>query len=621
MNDKDKRIRDILIEQNYVTEDDIAQAEKYAKEKHTSLVEYLLRNELLTKDILGQAMAESFGLPFANIDAHPPHPDVVMMLPETLARKYHMVVFKEDDKTVTVATDSPEPTELAHSPKTKPSDDEPKEAGQFLDEVRKHFAPKELKIVYALEEDIEKIMILYRKSLNDRFDAIVKKEDRIAPAIVDEILEDAVIYQASDVHFEPQEKDVLLRFRIDGVLKKVARIDKTHYDNVLNRIKVLSQLRTDEHFATQDGAFAHQIGETKIDMRVSIVPTINGEKVVMRILAAYIDSFKFSDLGLSPENEEMLVAASKKPFGMILVVGPTGSGKTTTLYSLLRFLNKPTINIATIEDPVEYKLTGVNHIQVNPQTNLTFAKGLRSIVRQDPDVILVGEIRDRETADMAVNAALTGHLLLSTFHANDAATGVPRLMDMGVEPFLLSSTLELLIAQRLVRTLCRNCRHSFKVPVEELQKECPHIEHYLQQSDGITLYKSKGCQSCGHTGFRGRTALFEFIPVNDEMKKLILNNPSAGEIWDLAKKSGASTLFHDGIEKVRNGVTTMEELLRVAKPPEFVFENDIELDQAEEGAPAENPEPAEGGESSDSDDADENLDLLSGPQLAPEPAT
>jgi type II secretory ATPase GspE/PulE/Tfp pilus assembly ATPase PilB-like protein len=241
---------------------------------------------------------------------------------------------------------------------------------------------------------------------------------------------------------------------------------------------------------------------------------------------------------------------------MILVTGPTGSGKTTTLYAVLKVLNQPGVNITTIEDPVEYKILGTNQIQVNPQTNLTFAKGLRSIVRQDPDIILVGEIRDLETAEIAVNAALTGHLLLSTFHANDAATSIPRLLDMGVEPFLLASTLELILAQRLVRKICENCRTSY-----------PHSSSYFPEKT-VTLYKGKGCKNCSNTGFKGRTAIFEFIEINDAMEDLILKHPSSREIWELAQKNGAQSLFADGLEKVKSGLTTLEELLRVARPAE-----------------------------------------------------
>ena len=301
-------------------------------------------------------------------------------------------------------------------------------------------------------------------------------------------------------------------------------------------------------------------------MRVSVIPVLDGEKITIRLLAEYVKGFTFSDLGVSGKDQEVFMSAAKKPFGMILVTGPTGSGKTTTLYALLKMLNNPAVNITTIEDPVEYKIPGVNSIQVNPQTNLTFAKGLRSIVRQDPDIILVGEIRDLETAEIAVNAALTGHLLFSTFHANDAATAIPRLLDMGVEPFLMASTLELVIAQRLVRKICDQCRVSFTPKAEELDKTFPDTKKFFPKSLP-TLYKGKGCKNCGNTGYKGRTAIFEFIEVRGEMRELILKRPSTQEIQELARKNGSLSLFDDGLEKVKNGITTIEELLRVAMPP------------------------------------------------------
>ncbi|MBT4448047.1 MAG: type II/IV secretion system protein, partial [Candidatus Komeilibacteria bacterium] len=273
----------------------------------------------------------------------------------------------------------------------------------------------------------------------------------------------------------------------------------------------------------------------------------------------------FSNLGLSIKHQEILEEEARKPFGMILVTGPTGSGKTTTLYALLKLLNKPEVNITTIEDPVEYKIPGINQIQINNQTNLSFAKGLRSIVRQDPDIILVGEIRDEETAEISVNAALTGHLLLSTFHSNDAATAIPRLLDMEVEPFLLASTLELVIAQRLARRICEHCRVSINKEDKVIKKLIKNIDPKL--ADKIsTLYKGKGCNICSDTGYSGRTALYEIIKVSAEMQDLILQNPSKQQLWDLAQKQGSVSLFEDGLEKVKSGVTTLEELMRVSPP-------------------------------------------------------
>lgn len=419
-----------------------------------------------------------------------------------------------------------------------------------MTELQKLFPGKQILIMYSLSEDIEAVFIHYRKPLETRFSEIIKKQKLVAPSLIDEIIDDALAFHASDVHFEPQEKEVLVRFRVDGALREAGRIPKDQYENILNRIKVSSHMRIDEHFSAQDGAMRYAKKGVAVDMRVSVIPMLDGEKVAMRLLAQYVRAFTLGDLGLSSAHQAHLESAAKKPFGMILVTGPTGSGKTTTLYALVKLLNRPEINITTIEDPVEYKLTGINQIQVNPQTNLTYAKGLKSILRQDPNLILVGEVRDQETAEIAVNAALTGHLLFSTFHANDAATAIPRLLDMGIEPFLMASTLELIIAQRLVRRICEQCRHS-----------------YTTGKKGERLYKGRGCEACHGSGYAGRTALFEFLEITPEMETLILKHPSTSEIWALARTQGARSMYEDGLEKVKSGVTTREELLRVTQPP------------------------------------------------------
>jgi type II secretory ATPase GspE/PulE/Tfp pilus assembly ATPase PilB-like protein len=358
--------------------------------------------------------------------------------------------------------------------------------------------------------------------------------------------------------------DVVIRFRIDGALQEVARLPKERYENLLNRIKVQSRLRMDEHFATQDGSLRYDHNTESVDLRTSIAPTIEGEKIVLRVLGSYVSNLALTSLGLSDRNMETLDQVTRKPFGMILVTGPTGSGKTTTLYALVKSMNETDVNITTIEDPVEYKLLGINQIQVNLQTDLTFAKGLRSIVRQDPDIILVGEIRDNETAEIAVNAALTGHLLLSTFHANDAATAIPRLLDMGIEPFLLASTLNVILAQRLVRKICKNCKHSMAVLPRNLPIK--QAEKYFGTQE-VNLYEGGKCVACNQTGYKDRVAITELIVVTPQMQALILTNPSSQQVWALARQQGTRSLFEDGLDKVKEGVTSLDELLRVAEAP------------------------------------------------------
>ena len=545
-------IKKILLEGNYVSKEDIKKAENYAEEHKVSFLEYLFTEELTNQDIIGQAVSESYNLPYLDLKSSSISKEQVNLIPEEIAKKYHAVVYSDKDKKIVIATDDPLNESLISS----------------MEEV---FPGSLVSVGYALGEFIDALFVNYQKSLETRFSEILKSEQHIAPELLEEIFEDALVFRASDIHFEPQILNVVIRFRIDGVMHEAGRIPKEYYENILNRIKVKSGLRIDEHFSTQDGSLRYENkNKVIIDMRTSIAPTVEGEKVVLRVLAAYVQSLTFSDIGLSEEQKNVLQHASNKPFGMILVVGPTGSGKTTTLYVLLKLLNSSDSNITTIEDPVEYKIQGINQIQVNVETNLTFSNGLRSIVRQDPDTILVGEIRDNETAEIAINAALTGHLLLSTFHANDAATAIPRLIDMGLEPFLHASTLEVIIAQRLVRKICDNCKHSITLKKSYFNNPLfKSVASYF--NDGTTtLYEGKGCESCGHTGFHGRTAIFEFIEVTPSLKELITKKPSSQDIWKQARSEGAKSLFEDGIMKVKNGVTTLDELLRVAEPPKNI---------------------------------------------------
>ncbi|MBT4277758.1 type II/IV secretion system protein [Candidatus Falkowbacteria bacterium] len=544
LNIDDKKIADILLKESYISEEDFKKGAEFAKNFHSTIVKYLLSEELINKDLLGQAIAESFKVSYSDLNTNIPAKEQVLKIPEALAKKYRAVLFTEEKNSVVIATDNLEQKNLKIG-------------------LKKIFKTKKIILSYSLPEDIDEIFIFYRKTLDTRFASIVKNQNKIAPEIITEIFQDALLYRASDIHFEPQEKEVVIRFRVDGLLYEAGRLPKEHYENILNKIKVMANLRMDDHFSAQDGAIRYTAEKgVAVDMRISILPALDGEKIVVRLLAEYVKDFSLSDVGLLEKNQEMLLKAARKPFGMILVSGPTGSGKTTTLYSLVKYINKPEVNITTIEDPVEYKVVGVNQIQVNQRTELTFSKGLRSIVRQDPDIILVGEIRDKETAEIAVNAALTGHLLFSTFHANDAATSVPRLLDLGAEPFLLASTLELLISQRLARRICENCRYSYKETISSLQKKIPNAKKYFN-SKSLTLYKGKGCKSCNDTGYHGRTAIFEFIQITKELEELILTSPSSQQIIALAKKQGFNSLFDDGLEKVKKGITTLDELLRV----------------------------------------------------------
>lgn len=545
------QLKSALLVGKFVTEDDLKLAEKEATEQNSNFAEVLLNKGIITNDILGQAMAESLGVPYADLNSRIPTKEQVKKIPEDFARKNNAIVFTETDKSVVIATDDPEKIKGAS-------------------QLENLFKGKNIEFAFSLTEDIKQSLSHYRESLSTRFAEILKSKRSAAPEIIEEILKDAEALRTSDIHLEPQEEDVQIRFRIDGLLQEAGRVPKDLFENILNWIKVRSHLRIDEHFSAQDGSMRFESDNTEVDLRISIVPTLDGEKVAIRILAKYVKGFTLGELGLNKQDQELVRRASKKPFGMILVTGPTGSGKTTTLYSVMKMLNIPGVNVTTIEDPVEYKVKNLNQIQVNEATGLTFAKGLRTVVRQDPDIILVGEIRDKETAEIAVNAALTGHLLLSTFHANDAATSMPRLLDMGIEPFLLASTLEIVIAQRLARKICENCRYSKTYEMSEIEKKIPNAKKYFGDTKTITLYEGKGCTACSNTGYSGRTAIFEIIQITPEVQELILENPSSQKIWQLAEKQGAHSLFEDGVEKVKAGLTSLDETLRVVTPPENI---------------------------------------------------
>ena len=583
----DEALKKLLLEQSYVSEEDIKRAEDMAKSHGSTLRDALTELELLSQDLYESAVAEYYKLPYYDVGQKPPSAELVEMLPEDIARTYSCVVVAKDEGSVTVATSDPTNEKMEEAVRKNlgqktsqfPEGEEERMTsrktataaprfsfGKKKAEERTSYAGT-VNFVYASNKAIESFFVHYRKPLATRFQQIIEQNRKVAPEILEEIFQDAIALRASDIHFEPQDKEVMVRFRVDGVLHEAGRIPKEYYEGVVNRMKIAANLHIDEHHAAQDGAIRYDTGKGMMDIRVSIVPVVDGEKIVLRLLSEYVRSLTLADLGCSEENRKVLEQASRKPFGMILTTGPTGSGKSTTLYALLKLRNHPDVNISTIEDPVEYKVQGINHIQVNPETNLTFANGLRALMRQDPNIILVGEIRDGETASIAVNAALTGHLLFSTLHANDACTSVPRLLEMGVEPFLLASTLEVVIAQRLLRKICPHCRYSYTVAKSGIKDLFPNAEKFFDESGDVLLYKGKGCESCGGIGFQGRLAVHELLVITPDIEALIVARKSSAEIEQQARKNGMKSLFEDGFSKVRSGITTLEELLRVANPP------------------------------------------------------
>lgn len=389
-------------------------------------------------------------------------------------------------------------------------------------------------------------------------------EEQTVSELLEDIIKDAYEKDASDVHFEPREKDMIVRYRIDGILHDVLTIAKELEAALVFKVKISANLKTDEHFAPQDGRIGFVMGEIKFDSRVSVVPTTHGEKIVIRLLTSGGRGLELKDLGFNEASLPVVENNYQKPYGLIVAAGPTGSGKTTTLYSILKLVNSREVNISTIENPVEYSLEGVNHIQVNTKADLTFASGLRALLRQDPDIIMIGEIRDKETARIAINAAMTGHLVLSTIHTNDSVTTIPRFIDMGVEGYLVSTTLNLVIAQRLARKLCTKCKKKKKMTAESHER-LNHIRPDLAAliKAGDEVYEESGCSECRDTGFKGRIGLYEVLEVDKEIRQLISDEEDSDTIFDAARKKGLSLIVEDGVSKVKAGITSISELLRV----------------------------------------------------------
>ena len=392
----------------------------------------------------------------------------------------------------------------------------------------------------------------------ENVDLLMVQDESPATSLVNSVIIKATTVGASDVHFEPYEDEAVVRLRLDGVLHDLLKIPISTYQSVVSRIKVLANLNVAERRVPQDGRIGVKIGGKNLDIRVSVVPTVFGERVVLRLLDKTGSLLTLDQLGLYPEDEKKVKDLASRPYGIVLVTGPTGAGKSTTLYAMILHIKDPKRNIITIEDPVEYQIKGVSQIQVNPKVGLTFASGLRAVLRQDPDVIMVGEIRDAETADIAVHAALTGHLVLSTLHTNDAPSAVTRLADMGIEPFLIASSLEGVIAQRLVRKICQHCKEPYRPSEEELREL--GIEGY----EG-PFYRGRGCDKCLGTGYSGRIGVFEVLVLDEDLKSLITKTQDANKIRALAREKGFKTMIEDGVRKVKEGITTSNELLSAVK--------------------------------------------------------
>ena len=582
-----KGIVDTLFEKKLISQDQLSQIQTEAARAGKSPETVIREKGLVAPEDYAKTFSEVYGVDFIQLEGIQVPQKLLDLVPRSVSQKYNAVPFALDETNGILSVAMLDPLDL--------------QTVEFLERQTgfkvKTFISTQKEIEKVLEAQSGKVIgEEISAALKEISDTTIKIEEnqgnledeatlRDAPVarIVGIVLETAVKIGASDIHIEPNETDTRLRYRVDGILEEKRKLPKAMHDSLVARIKILSNMKIDEKRLPQDGRFKVEVGKAKTDLRISTLPTIYGEKVVIRLLKEEGEVFSFQDLGLRGLSLKRIEEAMLKPVGMILVTGPTGSGKTVTLASALSKLNTIRVNIITIEDPVEIIVPGVNQVQVNPQAGLTFATGLRSFLRQNPDIIMVGEIRDSETAELAVHAALTGHLVLSTIHTNSAAGAIPRLLDMKIENFLLASTLNAVLAQRLVRRICPDCKEEY-APPEEVQKDIKDVVEQIthsqilmskdksivdavkkSQSDKITLFRGKGCDKCGGTGYRGRTGIFEVLEMSTEMQKLTLGSRSSGEINDLAVKEGMLTLEQDGYLKSLEGITTIEEVLRVSK--------------------------------------------------------
>ncbi len=542
-----EQLKSLILKNGLIDEKGFLRLEEEAKNASYSLSEILVEKDIIADENLGILISDFLKLPFVVLAKTTIPPDIFNIIPEKMARKKKIIPFARDATTIKLAMADPSNKELV----------------QMIS--KKIGLP--IMIFLATEQDISNTLKIYRKDLQKTFDQLIKTSEIPMSKIVDLLINYAYQDKASDVHIEPEEKDSLVRFRIDGILHDVLFLPKSLHDQIITRIKILSRLRTDEHLSPQDGKMRINVEDEEIDVRVSILPVTEGEKAALRLLSSKFRKFSLIDLGMNEKDLKKVTTAYGKSYGMILSTGPTGSGKTTSIYAILKILNTREKNITTIEDPAEYRIKGVNQINVNTKTNLTFANGLRSILRQDPNIVFVGEIRDSETAGIAVNASLTGHLVLSTLHTNDAATALPRLIDMNIEPFLVASTINVIIAQRLVRKICEICKGTRTITKEELLSNLPPdvINKFVGEKTHLIIYQGAGCKICHLTGYSGRIGVFEVLEVTKDIRDLITKRQDADVILQKAIEQGLTTMLDDGLEKVIKGLTTIEEVLRVTK--------------------------------------------------------
>lgn len=585
-----KQLKDFLLDGEVLDSQEIENVFAQAEEEKKPMGDLLLEKKLVSQDELNKLYAYILGTPFVDMSKESINPDILKIIPEPIAKKYKIIAFDKSESNLKVAMLNPGDL-------------------QTIEFIKKKTG---LSVTPCLttEEGINNILKQYEKSLKAEFGdmigmddgdkitkgAIVEKSDKDSDKklskeaedlpvikVVDTLIKHAILESASDIHIEPDEKEVRVRYRIDGILHDAMTLPRKIMTGIIARIKVLANLKLDEHRLPQDGRFKIINDEYKISFRVNILPIFDGEKVVMRLLDETSKGLTLEKMGLQGEALEVVHREVTKPNGMILVTGPTGSGKTTTLYTIMDILNTPTVNISTVEDPVEYRMPRVNQTQINSKIGLTFAASLRALLRQDPDIIMVGEIRDEETMEIAMHAAMTGHLVLSTLHTNSAAGTLPRLLDMGAEPFLVASTTNVVIAQRLVRKLCNECKVEYSLDAKEvatLKKNIDtermidimgkneQLKAIIDSKKGwqaIKFYRPGGCKRCNSEGYKGRLGIYEVLEANEEIEKLITQAASAETIEKKAVEMGMLTMIEDGFIKAAQGVTSIEEILRVTK--------------------------------------------------------
>ncbi|MDD5110757.1 MAG: GspE/PulE family protein [Patescibacteria group bacterium] len=572
-----EQLKLVLTSQGAVSAQEFDTYAQEAKERNLDLCQYLESRKIISEVQLYRLAADYFHVPFIDLKGRTIRKDILLLIPEPIAQTHRVVAFEQTDRELKIAALNPRDLEIF----------------EFLGKKTGRTVIVHLTTPGAISE----VLKSYHKGLQAEFgpmagpadgstqtvsDQELKELAQDLPVIriVDTLIEYAIYEGASDIHIEPAEKEVSVRYRIDGILRNVMTLPKAVHAGVIARIKILSDLKLDEHRLPQDGRFKISTPEYKVSFRVSIIPMFDGEKVVLRLLNEKAQLLTLEQLGLQSGPLEILKRNIAKPHGMILVTGPTGSGKTTTLYTVLGILNTPEVNICTIEDPIEYRMPRVNQSQVNPKIGYTFAAGLRSFLRQDPNIIMVGEIRDTETAEIAVHAAMTGHLVLSTLHTNDAVTTLPRLAKMGVPSFLIGSTTNVIVAQRLVRKICPKCIYSYtldKKGIQELEKavDLKSLIKVLEREKIITpgkqtvesllFYRGKGCRECNQEGYKGRLGIYEVLEITPTLQTLIIKNANADQLQEAAIGQQMLTMLEDGFIKAKNGITTVEEILRVTQ--------------------------------------------------------